>query len=142
MQWRHSGVIMDRWAVHLFWRIGMTPVDICVYVAFTYDAAFAYAKTLPFVCNKKRGWWVKKWGTKAIDRGDWGERIDNRHYRHRAEYVHEPHEPPDEAYEEEDAAESPPILLPASTPPPQATQPVLFEVVSVWKHSKPTKRRL
>lgn len=120
----------DKWGVYLFWRIGMTPVDFCVYVAFTYDAAFAYAKTLPFTSNKKRGWFVKLVGMKQ------------RHYRHRAEYVHEPNEPPDEAYEEE-VAESPPILLPASTPPPpQATQPVLFEVVSVWKHSKPTKRRL
>ncbi len=54
----------DRYSVHLYWRMGMNPVDICVYVAFTHEAAFAFAHSLSFECNKKRGWFVKEWGSK------------------------------------------------------------------------------
>jgi hypothetical protein len=67
----------NHWGVYLFWRLGMSPVTFCIYIAFTSDAAFAYAETLPFANNKKRGWFVKQVGVKK------------RHYKYK-----EPYEPP------------------------------------------------
>lgn len=121
---------MARFGVYLFWKIGMAPVDICVYVAFTSDAAFDYAETLPFVSNRKRGWFVKVMGIKKGSR-KWG--TDNRQYaRHSSkEYNQAPPE-----------TEAPPIELPAPAPP-TSTQRELFAIETVWKYpTKETKRRL
>lgn len=140
---------MDKWGVHLFWRLGMTPVDVCVYVAFTYQAAFDFAHTIPFERNKKRGWFVKQIGIKKIVRYGYYKK-DNRHFYQEANEEEQAHDFDKEAWEG-DMASPPPLELPAPTPIEPKQVPMWEEqgvdnpplkTISIWKYSKPTKRRL
>lgn len=54
--------MVERWGVYLYWRSGMTPVTFCAYVAFSDTAAMQFGQALLFVCNKKRGWYIKEFG--------------------------------------------------------------------------------
>lgn len=108
---------MDKWAVHLYWRSGMTPVDICIYVAFSYDAAFEFVNQLAFISNKKRGWFVKPWGKK------------NRHYTYHEDYG----EPPQEEPKEE--------MAPIPLPPPPSPQHAAMWDLEEWQERQ-KKRRL
>lgn len=109
----------------------MTPINFCVYVAFSDAAAMQFGHALPFDCNKKRGWYIKEYGK--------SKRFSRRRYPHTDEPKKRRKKapPPDEPIAE------PLIALPApkATAHPTAQQQMTMWDDETWK-ARQKKRRL
>lgn len=50
----------ERFGCYLYFKQGMTPVTICLYVAFSYEAAQSWLDERTFQQTKKRGAFIKQ----------------------------------------------------------------------------------
>lgn len=50
----------ERFGCYLYFKQGMTPVTICLYVAFSYEAAQSWLDERNFQLTKKRGAFIKQ----------------------------------------------------------------------------------
>lgn len=52
--------MLERYACYLYFKQGMTPVTICLYIAFSYKAANEWLQERQLVNNKTRGAYIRQ----------------------------------------------------------------------------------
>lgn len=55
-------MMLERFGCYLYWRMGMNRTEICLYIAFTYEAANEWLQERQLVNNKARGAYIRQIG--------------------------------------------------------------------------------